>query len=388
MANSKGNRRRFGAVRRLPSGRWQARYRDPLTGQLRSADETYATKTDAEVALTVIEASIVTSKWTDPDAGAVNFGDFAATWLKDRKLEESTRERYATILRLHILPRLGSRSIAEITPPRVRSWRSGLLDAEVGEPSVVKAYQMLRAIMNTAVDDGLIQRNPCRIKGADAYDVPERPVLTVPEVFAVADAIGPRWRALVLVTAFTRLRFGELAALRRRDVDLEARLVRVRRNQAELNSGRLLDKAPKSAAGFRPVAFPAEIVPALAHHLEHFAGTGPDGHVFVGPRGGRLRRSNFRDDWVSARAKAGITGNVHFHDLRHTGNTLASQSGASTRELMTRMGHSTTRAALIYQHMTSERDRILADRMGEAVRQALGGQPLPGPSGTGVAQPD
>ncbi|GAA1128745.1 site-specific integrase [Kitasatospora arboriphila] len=388
MANTKGNRRRFGSVRQLPSGRWQVRYRDPLTGQLRSAEDTYATKRDAEVALTLIEASIVTDKWTDPDAGSVNFADFAATWIKDRKLEESTRERYATVLRLHILPKLGGRSVGEISPPRVRAWRSGLLDAGVGEPSVVKAYQMLRAILNTAVDDGLIQRNPCRIKGADTYDVPERPVLTVPEVFAVADAIGPRWRALVLVTAFATLRFGELAALRRRDVDLAARIVRVRRNQAELNSGKLLDKAPKSAAGFRPVAFPAEIVPAFVHHLEHFAGQGPDGHVFVGPRGGRLRRSNFRDDWVSARAKAGITENVHFHDLRHTGNTLASQSGASTRELMTRMGHSTTRAALIYQHMTSERDRVLADRMGEAVRQALGEQSPPAPSGTGVARPD
>ncbi|MFD0529583.1 tyrosine-type recombinase/integrase [Kitasatospora arboriphila] len=215
MANTKGNRRRFGSVRQLPSGRWQVRYRDPLTGQLRSAEDTYATKRDAEVALTLIEASIVTDKWTDPDAGSVNFADFAATWIKDRKLEESTRERYATVLRLHILPKLGGRSVGEISPPRVRAWRSGLLDAGVGEPSVVKAYQMLRAILNTAVDDGLIQRNPCRIKGADTYDVPERPVLTVPEVFAVADAIGPRWRALVLVTAFATLRFGELAALRR-----------------------------------------------------------------------------------------------------------------------------------------------------------------------------
>jgi integrase len=388
MANSKGNRRRFGSVRKLASGRWQARYRDPLTGQLRAAKETFETKTDADLALTLIEADISRGKWSDPDADKVNFGEFATAWLKDRKLEESTRERYEVVIRLHIMPTLASRFVADITSARVRGWRTALLESGVGEPSVVKAYQILRAIMNTAVDDGLIVRNPCRIQGADTYDVPERPVLTIPEVFAVAEAIAVRWRALVLLTAFTTLRFGELAALRRRDVDLESRMVRVRRNQAELYSGKLFDKAPKSQAGFRPVAFPAEIVPVLEHHLEHFAGKGPDGHLFIGPRGGQLRRSNFRDDWVTARTKAGITADVHFHDLRHTGNTLASQNGASTRELMTRMGHSTARAALIYQHMTSDRDRTIADRMGDAVRKALGEQEPPAEPGTGVAQPD
>ncbi|GAA2103962.1 site-specific integrase [Kitasatospora saccharophila] len=388
MANSKNNRRRFGSVRRLPSGRWQIRYPDPLTGQLRPGEKTYDTKTDAEVALSVLEAAIVEDRWTDPDAGKVNFGEYAARWLKERKLEETTRERYETVFRLHIVPVLGPKFLVQITPARVRSWRTGLLESGVGEPSVVKAYQMLRAIMNTAVDDELIKRNPCRIKGADTYDVPERPVLSVPEVFAVADAIAPRWRALVLVTAFTTLRFGELAALRRRDVDLDARLLLVRRNQAELYSGKLYDKAPKSRAGFRPVAFPASIVEALQHHLEHFAGRGPNGHLFIGPRGGRLRRSNFRDDWTAAKAKAKVSPDVHFHDLRHTGNTLASQSGASTKELMTRMGHSTARAALIYQHMTSDRDRAIADRMGEMVRKELEKQDPPEESGTGVAQDD
>ncbi|WP_413251256.1 tyrosine-type recombinase/integrase [Streptomyces sp. SS1-1] len=146
----------------------------------------------------------------------------------------------------------GAGSVADVTTARVRSWRGKLLAAGVGEPSVVKAYQLLRALMNTAVDDELIRRNPCRIKGADRYDVPERPVLTVAEVFAVADAIAPRYRLLVLLAAFTTLRFWELAALRRRDVDLEGLTVTVRRAQAELQDGRLFDKAPKSAAGCAP----------------------------------------------------------------------------------------------------------------------------------------
>jgi hypothetical protein len=102
---------------------------------------------------------------------------------------------------------------------------------------VVKAYQVLRAIMNNALDDELIQRNPCRIKGAGQYEVPERPVLTVEQVLAVVEAIPTRYRLMVLLGAFTTLRFGELAALRRSDIDSAALTVSVRRSQAELSTG-------------------------------------------------------------------------------------------------------------------------------------------------------
>jgi integrase len=331
MANKKGRRRDFGSVRQLPSGRWQVRYRDPETGQLRPAEKTYASKTDAQVALTHIESDVARGQWSDPDAGAVNFQEYATAWLRDRKLADRTRERNESVMRLHILPTFGAGSVADVTTARVRGWRGKLLAAGIGEPTVVKAYQLLRALMNTAVDDELIRRNPCRIKGADRYDVPERPVLTVAEVFAIADSIAPRYRLLVLLAAFTTLRFGELAALRRRDIDLEGLTVTVRRAQAELQDGRLFDKAPKSAAGVRTVSFPAELLDAVTHHLEQFAAPGREGHVFVGPQGGQLRRSNFRDDWVKARKAAGVTAELHFHDLRHTGNTLASTAGASTR---------------------------------------------------------
>ncbi|MFF9687283.1 tyrosine-type recombinase/integrase [Streptomyces sp. NPDC014623] len=371
MTNKKGIRRRFGSVRQLRSGRWQARYRDPATGQLRSAEQTYATKTDADVALTHIEADISRGQWEDPDKGVVPFTTYADAWLRDRKLADRSRERNEAVIRLHITPTFGSGSLADVTTSRVRAWRGKLLAAGVGEPTVVKAYQVLRAIMNTAVDDELIRRNPCRVKGADRYDVPERPVLTVAEVYAAADAIAPRYRLLVLLAAFTTLRFGELASLRRRDIDTVGRVVLVQRAQAEMQNGRLFDKAPKSAAGVRPVAFPDEILPDVIEHLERYAGAGRDGHIFLGPQGGQLRRSNFRDDWIKARKAAGISADVHFHDLRHTGNNLVAAT-ASTRELMTRMGHSTARAALIYQHMTADRDRAIADRLGAMIRKQQG----------------
>ncbi|MEU1478276.1 tyrosine-type recombinase/integrase [Streptomyces sp. NPDC005760] len=187
----------------------------------------------------------------------------------------------------------------------------------------------------------------------------------------MADAIAPRLRLLVLFAAFAGLRFGELASLRRRDVHTDNAVVMVRRSQAEMQTGALIDKAPKSAAGVRPVAFPTELLPDVQHHLDACAGPGRDGHVFLGPQGGRLRRSNFRDDWINARKEAGITAEVHFHDLRHTGNTLAA-SGASLRELMSRLGQSTPRAALFCQHLVNGSDRRIADHLGSLIRKARG----------------
>ncbi|MGW3413560.1 tyrosine-type recombinase/integrase [Streptomyces sp. NPDC000888] len=377
MPNAKGRRRRFGSVRKLPSGRFQARYRDP-DGLMRTADKTFATQTDADRWLVKQEAKILDGDWQNPDV-KVPFGDFAKGWIKDRDYAATTRERNTGVLNLHILPTFGAVPLREITTPQVRRWRTDLLDAGVGVATVAKAYQVLRAIMNTAVDDGLIQRNPCRIKGAGAVTHTERPFLSVPEVYRLAEAVPPHCRVLVLLAAFTALRFGELAALQRRDIDLEARTVSVRRSYAETRTDGLTVKAPKSAAGVRTVAFPASLVPELAHHLAEHASAGRTGLVFVGARGGVLRRNNFRRIWLRALEATGL-GDVHFHDLRHTGNTLAATGGATTRELMHRMGHSSVRAALIYQHLVNGRDHQIADYVDGQIRKVK--RPPQDPSGT------
>jgi integrase len=121
------------------------------------------------------------------------------------------------------------------------------LNAGVTAVTVAKAYRLLKAIFNTAVDDGLIRRNPCRVKGAGQEKAPERPVLTVPQVYALAAVVDEHYRVLVLLAAFTSLRWGELAALRRSDIDIQARTVRVTRRSlssmaAGLCSGR---RSPK-----------------------------------------------------------------------------------------------------------------------------------------------
>ncbi|MFE4959491.1 site-specific integrase [Streptomyces sp. NPDC056653] len=187
------------------------------------------------------------------------------------------------------------------------------------------------------MDDGVIQRNPCRIKGAGAGKTAERPFLEVTEFFQLPEAVPVRFRVFILLPAFTGLRFGELAALQRRDVDLERRTVSVRRALAETRADGLLIKAPESAACVRTVALPASLKAELTSHLDKHAESNRTGLDFTGARGGRLRRNNFRRIWLRTVEKARL-GDVHFHDLRHTGNTLAATGGATTRELMQRMG--------------------------------------------------
>jgi integrase len=118
------------------------------------------------------------------------------------------------------------------------------------------------------------------------------------------------------------------------------------------------------------VSFPENLVPELRSHLERFGQPGDRGLVFVGPMGAPLRRSNFRPTWNAACRRAGLPG-LHFHDLRHVGGTLAAATGASMKELMARLGHSSTRVAMIYQHATRDRDQAIARAWGAwSVRSA------------------
>jgi integrase len=121
----------------------------------------------------------------------------------------------------------------------------------------------------------------------------------------------------------------------------------------------------------RKIVLPEPVIAELQRHLDTFAAPGLDGFVFVGAKGGQLRRSNFSKPWARALAKAGLPPGVHVHDLRHAGNTLAAEAGASLAELMSRMGHSSTRAAKVYLHAREERDRHLADVLDKMARQEL-----------------
>jgi integrase len=379
-------KRRFGRVRTLPSGRYQARYQGP-DGVDYPAPETFTSKKDAEVWLTLKEAEIRRGDWLSPDAGKVPFNQYATSWINDQVLKPRTEELYRGLLKNHLAPTFGNTDVGDIREGDVRRWRKERLDAgprqkrPFGPVTVAKAYRLMHTVLNTAVDDGLIRRNPCRIKGAGQEDSPERSVIGLDTLVRLLDEVRPRDRALLLLATFANLRFGELAGLRRAELDLTDCVVSVVTSTAETDGGKLIDQGPKSRAGRRGVSFPKEIVPELRWHLERFAEDSDDGLVFVGPEGGRLRRSNFRRIWTKARNSVGLP-DLHFHDLRHTGNTMAAGQGASLRELMERMGHSSTRAALIYLHATRERDQEIAAGMGKLLTQARKQAKRGGGSGT------
>jgi integrase len=201
--------------------------------------------------------------------------------------------------------------------------------------------------MNTALDDELIRgRNPRRIKGADKEHAAERPIATVAQVYAIAEASKPWHRVLVLTAAMTGLRWCELVALRRRHLDLDGGFIDVRSAVVEDGTNLTVDRT-KSEAGVRVVGLPAVIVPELRSHLATWSEAGPNGRVFVGPKGATRRRSNFNRAWIASLVRAEANGTalpegLHFHDLRHTANEFAASS-TSVKELMARIGHSTAR---------------------------------------------
>jgi len=364
MANNSGRRRRFGAIRKLPSGRFQARYLGP-DGLERTGRETFTSKTDADAWLSEVETDMRRGEWRDPLAGAVNFTLYAEAWITERTLGATTQELYRRLLRLHLAPVFGAWDLDEISAPRVRAWRSDLL-ATGKTTTTAKAYRLLKAILGTAVDDELLRRNPCRIKGAGKEKAEERGIATIEQVLHLAHLIGPRWQLMVFMAAFMGLRPEELAELRRKDFDRASSIIWIRRAAPELCTGKRVVGDPKSRAGKRPVVVPAEILPDLEHHLSLYASPDADGLLFLGERGAPFRRSTFGRKWAKARTKAGMP-DFRFYDLRHTGNTLAANTGASLADLMAHMGHASVRAAMIYQHATAEQQRKISTGISAAV---------------------
>ncbi len=381
--NRKGRKRVFGAIRKLPSGRFQARYPGP-DGVMRPAPETFATSRDADDWLAEKQTEINKGDWRDPDAGAVNFKEYALQWVDERGVGATTDELYRRLLRLHILPAFEEYDLDEITPPRVRTWRAECLKV-TGGTTVAKSYRLLSGIMGTAEDDELIRRNPCRIKGAGKESPAERSTATVDQVDALAKAMGARWRLMVYIAAYGPARPEEQAGLRRSDVDLANCGVWVRRAEPELNTGRRAPGETKSEAGKRFIVLPRFIAGDLKTHMYLYAEQKPDGLLFVGERGAPFRRTTFGRKWKKARKAAGLPETFTFYDLRHTGHTLSTQSGATLKDTMVRAGQSSEKAAMIYQHSNLERQREVAAGIDARV-QSLRAKASEQASGTDLAR--
>jgi integrase len=296
---------------------------------------------------------------------AESFGDFADRWLAQHpNLKPRTRLHYRHVLDARILPTFGPVPVADITAEQVLAWYAKL---DQSTPTArAHAYSLSKTILQSAIFPyRLIAANPAQIKGAGTTDrVVKIQPASIPELTTIADAMPAKYRAAVMVSAFCALRFGELAELRVRDVDLQRGVIHVRR-AVTVRSGQTVVGVPKSSAGIRDVAIPPHLIPMLADHIDKYAGKGRDPLVFPAADGRKhLAPSTLYKPYKRARRLAGRP-DLRWHDLRHTGSVMAAGAGASLAELMSRLGHSTVTASLRYQHVALGRDQQIAQALSD-----------------------
>jgi integrase len=372
VAKRKAGKATFGTLRTLPSGRIQARYTGP-DGRRHTAPKTFDTKGDAETWLATKRADIVRDEWVPESRGkGILFGVYAKAWLDGRRvkgkpLAARTRAHYESLLDAHILPTFEKVQLRHITPEMVDEWYAV---TAVGRPTLqAHSYALLRTILGTAVDRNLIRSaNPARIRGAGQTErVRKVKPASLAELETIAAKMPERYRAMVLLAAWCALRFGELAELRRGDVDTKAGVIHVRRGVVRA-AGETIVKGPKTAAGVREVSIPPHLLPMVREHLLRHAEPGKDGLLFPAKGGGHLQPSTLYRVYYPAREAAGRP-DLAFHHLRHTGAVLAAQTGATLAELMNRLGHSTPAAAMRYQSASQERDLEIAKRLSAMVEE-------------------
>ena len=289
-------------------------------------------------------------------------GAFATVWLADRPLKPSTRHVYRRLLDEKILPALGEVPLKDITPLTVRHWYAGL-SAELPTRRA-HAYALLRSILGRAVSDGLIDPNPCHIRGAGSTKrVHQIKPATLVELEAITVALPCRYRLMALLASWCAMRFGELIELRRSDIDMKAGKIMIRRAAVEVN-GEMVIGTPKSAAGVRDVAIPPHLLPAVREHLADVRRVG-QGRVAVPRCRWRAPETRFVLQTFGTRPrKAAARPDLRFHDLHHTGAVLAAQTGATLAELMGRLGHSTPAGAPLSARRSRSRRRNCAAAVG------------------------
>lgn len=367
-------RRKFGRIRQFKSGRWQASYTGP-DANVYIAPRTFDAKVDAEAWLTDRRREIDRELWS-PASGqeerpSAPFGDYAEGWLRMRGIKDRTREHYRKLLDGHILPTFADVELRDITPVAVRHWYA---TTAVGTPTMrAHAYSLLRAIMQTAIADDLVDSNPCRITGASsARRVHKIRPATLDQIETITASMPEPYQAFILMAAWLAMRYGELTELRRKDIDLIDEVVRVRRAVVRAGDDFKVT-TPKSDAGIRDVAIPPHLIPVLEKHLALHVDRSQNALLFpsVSDSTRHLAPSAMYRMYYKARAAAGRE-DLRIHDLRHSGAVLAAATGATLAELMGRLGHSSPQAALRYQHVAGGRDREIARLLSEL---ATGGVP-------------
>jgi integrase len=339
-----------GAIDRRDNGRYRARYEG---ADRRWHSRTFDRKADAERWLTDQLSKVNRGQWIDPTAGHVSFTEYATAWLEAKtRINDKTRDGYRSLLESRILPTFGVTRLSSIDRTMVGTWVRSMVDEDLSASRIRQAHQCLAAIMEQALDDGLIGRNPVRRVELPRLTQPDHRYLTVEEVTRLADAMPARAHSTIVhVLAYGGLRWGEMAALRRSRVDVLRRRLDIKEALSEI-SGRVSFGSTKTYQT-RTAHLPPFVSEMLGRHLETVPDD-PKALVFTAPRGGSLRYSNFRRAvWDPARRRAGEDlEDITPHHLRHTCASLMRAAGADVKAIQQQLGHRNASVTLdTYTHL-------------------------------------
>lgn len=339
-----------GTVDRRDNGRYRARYTGP---DGRWYSQTFDRKVDADRWLTDQLARLNGGRWIDPGAGQVTFGRFAEDWLRSKtRIKRKTHDTYRSLLDSRILPTFGDVRIGSIDRPMVSDWIRAMTSEGLSPSRIRQAHQCLAAILEMAVDDAVIGRNPARRVELPRIGQPEHRFLTESQVDRLADSMPDhQHRTIVYLLAYRGLRWGEMAALRRQRVDVLGHRLDIAEAVTEI-SGELVFGAPKTHQS-RTVHLPRFVAELLGHHFADVA-PAPEAFVFTAPRGGPLRYGNVRRTvWNPARSLAGSDLEaITPHDLRHTCASLMRAAGADVKAIQQQLGHRNATVTLnTYTHL-------------------------------------
>ncbi|GAC1361507.1 MAG: tyrosine-type recombinase/integrase [Actinomycetota bacterium] len=347
---------------------YQARYRD-TAGRLHQ--QTFRTKAEARAFEQAAATDVRRGAWTDPQLGRVRFRTFAEEWLRTTvDLRPTTRSRNQGILAVHLLPRFGDRRICEIVAVDVRAFLAEQVASGLAPATVSKHLRLFSQIMAEAVRSRFVGVNPCSGVKPPALGQDEMLFLEPVELNDLADAMDPRFRAMVLLAGYRGLRWGEITGLRPERVNLMRNRVEISEILVEV-AGKFSFGPPKTSQGRRTVPLPDFLTETLSEHMGKF---GTEEFVFTGARGNLLHRSNFaRSYWSPAVAQAGVHPDLTFHGLRHTAVSILAAEGAQLNELASIMGWSRSTAASMavrYAHLFPSRQEHLTGRLDAVFRAA------------------
>ncbi|MBB0243889.1 tyrosine-type recombinase/integrase [Streptomyces alkaliphilus] len=371
------------AARREPPGRWRVRWYDPDN---KPKAKTFPRKPPAEAFRDELLQRLANGSYRDPAAGKTTLEKVAEEWFAAQAhLKRSSRSRYRRALDAYVLPKWGTTPVDRIRHEDVAEWighlttAAGLGGKPLG-PAVVRGlHRVLFMTLEWAVRTGRVASNPAARVPLPRRGLPDHVYLTHDQVDRLADAAG-RFRPLVLLLAYTGLRFGEVSALRVGRVDLAARRAHVVTAFAEDN-GEVYEDTPKDHER-RSVPLPAFLVAELKPVVD---GRAEGELLFPAPRKGPLRAHNFRSREFAAAVKAAGLGHLGVtpHKLRHTAASLAIAAGADVKVVQTMLGHASATMTLdVYGHLFPDRldevaDALDAQRTAERSRNADRGEDEP-----------